>query len=226
MISDLITDKINQELQPFINSAVKALLLKDDPRLLIYRDLITLADWDEAKKVDVIVSIHLLQLSLDLHRQVLSQTSERKTEIILIGDYLSAQHYDLLASHSEYQLIKTLASVTKTINQLNINVDKISPHNFNQCIKINAQIDTLIINQLLKYFNLAELNLVITEASYYYSLIAFSQSESSVDEVKSMIPFRRSSLNNTERQIHVRYQGLVHMIKKQLKRHFHLAYLA
>ena len=164
-IKCLVQEQLRLQYEVISDTSLVNFLTKEDLRLNIYLALIDQTIWSEAKKVDIVTAIILLQQSLDLHQLVSNVPDANNTEIILHGDRFSAQYYLLLSNYGENELIRSLALATRTINQLLIKYSEQKQANLNIDDNLRLEIDTTIMVHLLRYFNLAQLEIYLAVES-------------------------------------------------------------
>ena len=164
-IKCLVQEQLRLQYEVISDTSLVNFLTKEDLRLNIYLALIDQTIWSEAKKVDIVTAIILLQQSLDLHQLVSNEPDANNTEIILHGDRFSAQYYLLLSNYGENELIRSLALATQTINQLLIKYSEQKQANLNIDDNLRLEIDTTIMVHLLRYFNLAQLEIYLAVES-------------------------------------------------------------
>lgn len=164
-IKCLVQEQLRLQYEVISDTSLVNFLTKEDLRLNIYLALIDQTIWSEAKKVDIVTAIILLQQSLDLHQLVSNEPDANNTEIILHGDRFSAQYYLLLSNYGENELIRSLALATRTINQLLIKYSEQKQANLNIDDNLRLEIDTTIMVHLLRYFNLAQLEIYLAVES-------------------------------------------------------------
>ena len=164
-IKCLVQEQLRLQYEVISDTSLVNFLTKEDLRLNIYLALIDQTIWSEAKKVDIVTAIILLQQSLDLHQLVSNVPDANNTEIILHGDRFSAQYYLLLSNYGENELIRSLALATQTINQLLIKYSEQKQANLNIDDNLRLEIDTTIMVHLLRYFNLAQLEIYLAVES-------------------------------------------------------------
>lgn len=164
-IKCLVQEQLRLQYEMISDTSLVNFLTKEDLRLNIYLALIDQTIWSEAKKVDIVTAIILLQQSLDLHQLVSNEPDANNTEIILHGDRFSAQYYLLLSNYGENELIRSLALATRTINQLLIKYSEQKQANLNIDDNLRLEIDTTIMVHLLRYFNLAQLEIYLAVES-------------------------------------------------------------
>lgn len=162
-IEDLIQAMLNDQYQTVEDPNLVSFLLKIDHRVAIYLALAERTSWSQAKKIDVVTGINLLQQSFDLHQLVSNQPDANNTEKILQGDRFSAQYYVLLANHSENKLIQALAQATKEVSQLMIQITEQKADDLKTIHQLQIKLDTIVVAHLLRYFNLHQLELYIHE---------------------------------------------------------------
>lgn len=171
-LKDLVIDKLKQLTNQKNTVIVDENYWRSNPRLSIFIQLIGQSNWRQAKKIDCIAAVVLLQLSLDIHDRVSNQNLENNSKLILHGDLLSSQHYKLLADHQEIKLLKTLAKAIKDINAMKAHLAVLN----NQCQDVitllskRIEIDMALVYCLIKFFNLTFLETFIETLALHLSL--------------------------------------------------------
>ncbi len=159
-----IEDKIQHSfLERYIN---KPVINEDKLRLLV--EIITNTKLPDYKKERYIVTTMLVQIALDTHDYVPSNTDENENKEIklnkqlhvLAGDYYSGLYYFLLSEIDDFDFIHQLATAIKEINEQKMKLYYNEVSSFEDYLQLFQRIDALLIIHVASYLHVTILGKV------------------------------------------------------------------
>ncbi|RKQ37664.1 heptaprenyl diphosphate synthase [Oceanobacillus halophilus] len=163
-----IEDKINHQ---YIEQIVGKPHI-DESKLVILANLVGRhPSLSEIEKEKLVITAMLVQIALDTHEQVptwfkpdiSNKEQERNHLRVLAGDYYSGLYYLMLSEIDAFDLIRTLASAIKEINEYKMKLYYLD-YNFNgEYIDIVKKIEALLIYYVADYVNDSSLNELVGE---------------------------------------------------------------
>lgn len=105
-----------------------------------------------------ITSAMLVQLALNTHERVAEAEAERKERqlAVLAGDYYSGMYYHLLAYLENTELITSLATAIKIVNEHNISLFENSGHSFEDFLNEFKEVEIAVIEQFCLHFQVTK----------------------------------------------------------------------
>lgn len=156
-LKTLIEDKIQHSyLEKYIQKPVI-----DEEKLIILAAIINNTTLSALKKEQYIITTMLVQIALDTHELVpkLNEPDESKEfELtkqlsVLAGDYFSGLYYFLLSEIEDFDLIHTLASAIKEINEYKMKLYYNEVNALHNYIDIVGKIESLLILRVANFVN-------------------------------------------------------------------------
>lgn len=133
-MSNLSLNTIEEELEEklyhsYLNKFIQKPKIDKDKLLLLFT-LINHTSYSDKKKRSYILTTMIVQIALDTHDLVTQHSSEEETDqikknrqlTVLAGDYFSGLYYYMLSQIDDVEMISTLASAIKEINELKMNL--------------------------------------------------------------------------------------------------------
>ncbi|GIN92033.1 hypothetical protein J6TS1_24000 [Siminovitchia terrae] len=121
-----------------------------------------------------ITSAMLVQIALDIHDKVTHQQkalTERQLSV-LAGDYFSGLYYQTLAEIEDTDLIRTLASAIKLINEYKISIYRLEAADLDSFMTDFKQIVTTVIDKFCRHFETTRHIHLFIEHLYLKKLLA------------------------------------------------------
>jgi heptaprenyl diphosphate synthase len=150
-----IEDKIHH---PYLKKYIQQPVI-DEEKLFILAAIINNAHLSNPQKEQYIITTMLVQIALDTHELVpiSNETAENNEFVlskqlsVLAGDYFSGLYYLLLAEIEDFDLIHTLASAIKEINENKMKLYYNEINSMHDHIQILERIETLLIWHIADY---------------------------------------------------------------------------
>ncbi|MEK3886028.1 heptaprenyl diphosphate synthase component 1 [Bacillus sp. FSL K6-3431] len=130
----------------------------DEDRLLMMSISLQDTQLTIAEQNLYITSALLVQLALDTHEKVAdSHTSlEERQLAVLAGDYYSGRYYHILAHLENMDLITSLASAIKVVNEHNISLDQSIDPTFEAFLSKYKEVEIEVIEQFCLHFHVTK----------------------------------------------------------------------
>ncbi len=125
-----------------------------------------------------IISAMLVQIALDIHDKVAHQqkTLTERQLSVLAGDYFSGLYYQTLAGIEDSDLIRTLASAIKLINEHKISFYRLEAANLDSFMAGFKEIVTTVIDKFCRHFKTTRHIHLFVEHLYLKKLLAEMES--------------------------------------------------
>ncbi|MCJ8006678.1 heptaprenyl diphosphate synthase component 1 [Lederbergia wuyishanensis] len=109
----------------------------------------------EEREVYIIATM-LANLALETHENVSNRNISMKARQlkVLAGDYYSGLYYNLLSEYRNIELIKSIASAIKTINEHKINLIQFKGENLNSYLQSVKKIESGLLEQFCHHFQI------------------------------------------------------------------------
>lgn len=170
-----IEDKIQHSyLEKYIQKPVI-----DEEKLIILAAIINNTSLSALQKEQYIITTMLVQIALDTHELVPkvnepdeSKESELTKQLsVLAGDYFSGLYYFLLSEIEDFDLIHTLASAIKEINEYKMKLYYNEVNTLHNYINIVGKIESLLILRVANFVNDVAIHAITEELLIINKLI-------------------------------------------------------
>lgn len=159
-IKEELEQKINH---PYILKFVKLPVLDDDKILLLY-SILKKSSLPKKKLHNYIITTMLVQIALDTHENVSNSTAKDNDDdlkerqlTVLAGSYYSGIYYYLLSNIDDVEMIQTLATAIKMVNEEKITVYQKEALSINDLVHHIGLIESILIQKVADYVNSPEL---------------------------------------------------------------------
>lgn len=138
----------------------------DIHKLIILSNIISQTNLTKYQKENYIITTMLVQIALDTHDLVSADNNQTESKFrrtsrqltVLAGDYYSGLYYLTLSKTEDIHLIRVLATTIKEINELKIKRYYKEVNSFEEFIKIEQKIESLLIIRVSEFLKFSTLN--------------------------------------------------------------------
>lgn len=127
----------------------------DDDRILMLSVAMNQIDLPISDRELYITTAMLVQLALDTHEQVADPdaTLKERQLRVLAGDFYSGLYYSQLANLKNTDLIRSLATAIKTVNEHKISINQTQVNNIDSFINSCKIVESKVMEQFCLHFN-------------------------------------------------------------------------
>lgn len=146
----------------------------DEDRLLMMFISLEDTNLSNSKRDSYIAAAMLVQLALDTHEKVAypdALMKERQLNV-LAGDYFSGMYYSVLAQLESVELISTLASAIKTVNEHKITLNQNDGITFNMVMHSYKEVEKVVLEQFCLHFQSTRYIGIFNEFLFLKKLVA------------------------------------------------------
>jgi heptaprenyl diphosphate synthase len=162
--TDSIINKLNEYANhPFLNKYFELPIISED-KVLFLQGILSQTKLDEEKKEKYVIATMLIQIALDAHELVsndyhdIMQISKEKRQrqlSILVGDLYSGLFYKILSQVKDIQMINTLASAIKEVNERKMVLYHNDITSINHLFEDVKKIESLLIEKVSGFLNIS-----------------------------------------------------------------------
>lgn len=154
-VKTIIDKKLEHQ---FLDSHIQKPKVSEE-KLAFLTHIINSTNLSKVKKRQYIVTTMLVQVALDIHDSVPISSSTNKSEAdrtanqltVLAGDYYSGLYYLLLSELEDLNMISTIATAIREINELKMQYYYKDIGSFKHFIFVIEQIDSLLIRRVAEH---------------------------------------------------------------------------